>query len=154
MNSKREVGPLESAISSSAQTETTSKPTILLVEDSIDLRWITAEMLRSEGFRVFEATNSADAFAVLNSGLVVDLVFSDINMPGADNGYALARWCKENRPGVPVLLTSGRPEDSAAYAHDRLSKFVAKPSEPRQLLKLMRQLLAEREHDSAPENIR
>jgi DNA-binding NtrC family response regulator len=137
MNSNRDVGLVDSAI---------SKPTLLLVEDSIDLRWITAEMLRSEGFRVFEATNSADAFALMNSGLAVDLVFSDINMPGADNGYALARWCKDHRPGVPVLLTSGKPEDSAAHAHDRLSQFVAKPCEPRQLLKLMRNLLAEREH--------
>lgn len=150
MNSKREDGVSGSATSSPGQPDATFKPTILLVEDCIDLRWITAELLRSEGFRVFEAVNSADAFTLVSSGIVVDLVFSDINLPGVENGYALARWCKEHRPGVPVLLTSGRPEDPAAYAKDRLFQFVAKPCEPAQLLKLIRQLLAERERSTPP----
>jgi DNA-binding NtrC family response regulator len=135
---------LESAIPPAGQLETELKQTILLVEDDIDTRWTTAEHLRAAGFQVREAANVAEAFAVIHSGAEIDLVFSDINMPGAADGYALARWCKEHRPALPVILTSGKPEDPAAYVKDRLSRFVQKPYDLDRVVELIGQLLVER----------
>jgi DNA-binding NtrC family response regulator len=136
---------LESAIPPAGQPDTQLKPTILLVEDYIDTRWTTAEHLRGAGFQVREAANVAEAFAIIHSGAQIDLVFSDVNMPGAEDGYALARWCKAHRPALPVLLTSGKPEDPAAYAKDRLSQFVQKPYDLDGVLELILRLLAERD---------
>lgn len=81
--------------------------TILVVEDEVLIRATLAEFLRESGYRVFETVDVAEAKAVLNAGTPVDLVFSDVIMPGEENGYALARWVREHYPQMPVLLTSG-----------------------------------------------
>jgi len=60
-----------------------SKRTILLVEDHFDTRWCAASYLRLVGYRVLEAVNANEAFDLVNSGIDIDLVFSDVNMPGA-----------------------------------------------------------------------
>jgi CheY-like chemotaxis protein len=65
--------------------------TILVVEDEVLIRLPLAEYLRDCGYRVFEASNVAEAKAVLDADTPVDLVFSDVNMPGNENGFALAR---------------------------------------------------------------
>jgi CheY-like chemotaxis protein len=64
--------------------------TILVVEDEVLIRLPLAEYLRDCGYSVFEASNVAEAKAVLDADTPVDLVFSDVNMPGNENGFALA----------------------------------------------------------------
>ena len=81
--------------------------TILVVEDEVLIRCTVAEFLRDAGYRVFEAVNAAEAKAILSAGASVDLVFSDVTMPGDENGFALAGWIRQNYPHVLVLLTSG-----------------------------------------------
>lgn len=54
-----------------------------------------------------EAGSAADAITLLESGAPVDLVFSDIQMPGAMDGFGLAAWVRRHRPGVRIILTSG-----------------------------------------------
>ncbi len=81
--------------------------TILVVEDDILIRSTLAEFLRDAGYHVFEAVNAAEAKAVLNAGAVVDLVFSDVRMPGEESGVALAGWIRRQHPDTAVLLTSG-----------------------------------------------
>lgn len=86
------------------------KPTILLVEDEPLIRLGVADYLRECGFRVLEAGNADDAIAILtadNPEFRIDVVFSDVRMPGRLDGFALARWVRENRPGLPILLGSG-----------------------------------------------
>jgi len=126
------------------QEEKELKRTVLVVEDHFLTRWSAAEYLRYVGFRVIEAVNAAEAIAIVSCGTDVDLVFSDINMPGGDNGYAIARWVAKHRPLTPVLLTSGEPEHPEAYVKGPFCQFVPKPYEVSKVEKLMRLMLAER----------
>jgi DNA-binding NtrC family response regulator len=87
----------------------TDKPnlqeTILLVEDEVLVRAPIAQYLRDCGYRVIEAVNAEEAMTVLlHEETVVDVVFSDIEMPGAVDGFGLAKWIREHRPGLDVLL--------------------------------------------------
>jgi DNA-binding NtrC family response regulator len=87
----------------------TDKPnlqeTILLVEDEVLVRVPIAQYLRDCGYRVVEAVNAEEAMTVLlHEETVVDVVFSDIEMPGAVDGVGLAKWIREHRPGLDVLL--------------------------------------------------
>lgn len=84
-----------------------AEPLVLVVEDEVLIRMAAADHLRSCGFRVAEAGTAAEAQELILSGLKVDLVFSDINMPGQMDGVALAQWLHQHAPDVPVILTSG-----------------------------------------------
>ena len=87
--------------------------TILLVEDNAEVRRVSARRVRNLGYTVIEAENAAAAIEVLSSGRKVDLIFSDVVMPGGMSGFDLARWAQQNVPSVRVLLTSGFAEDVA-----------------------------------------
>lgn len=82
-------------------------PHVLVVEDQEDIRFIIAEELVEAGFAVSEAHQADEAQALLQSGLRVDIVFSDIMTPGQITGVALARWISRVHPGLPIILTSG-----------------------------------------------
>ncbi len=81
--------------------------TILAVEDNREVAEVTARMLEDMGYRVLLVQNAPDALLLLQHNDKIDLVFSDIVMPGAMNGLALAREIKTRFPGIPVVLTSG-----------------------------------------------
>jgi PAS domain S-box-containing protein len=80
---------------------------ILLVEDNEQVQSITMTMLDQLGYRVMTAASAAEALKVLEADNHVALVLSDIVMPGALDGLALARRIKERLPTIPVLLTTG-----------------------------------------------
>jgi CheY-like chemotaxis protein len=82
--------------------------TILFVEDEALIRMDMAEFLRECGYRVHEAANAEEAREALESKFAIDLVFTDINLPGGMNGLELVDWTLSNRPGVKVLVTTGR----------------------------------------------
>jgi CheY-like chemotaxis protein len=81
--------------------------TILVVEDEVLLRMPLAEYLRDAGFRVLEAASAEEAMAVLAADTPVDLIFTDINMPGEDDGFVLVDWVRQRHPHIALLLTSG-----------------------------------------------
>ena len=83
------------------------RPVILVVEDEELVRVSAAEYLRFSHFDVIEAATADEAVTLLSAGANVDLVFSDIRMPGRLDGYGLAQWLAAHRPALPVLLTSG-----------------------------------------------
>src|SRR3954466_988250 len=83
-------------------------PLVLVVEDEIFLRYVTAEYLEDCGFSVLQAANADEAVGLLQRNRDVGAVFSDIQMPGSMNGLGLAHWISETLPGVKVLLTSGQ----------------------------------------------
>lgn len=66
-----------------------------------------AEFLRECGYRVHEAANASEAMEALQAKFAIDLVFTDINLPGEMNGVNLAEWVANNRPGVQVIVTTG-----------------------------------------------
>ena len=103
-----------------------NKPIVLVVEDDVVLRFSTADNLRDIGFTTVEATGSEEAVAVLMSQQI-DLVFSDVNMPGNMDGIGLADWIGRHRPGLPVLLTSGSPRVAAGRAIRSGRRFISKP---------------------------
>ena len=101
--------------------------TVLVVEDSRDVAQVTASLLEQLGYRVVHAENAAEALRHLQQGIGVDLLFSDIVMPGAINGLGLAQICQERFPEIPVLLTSGFSD--AAQAVDGRFDILRKPFE-------------------------
>jgi PAS domain S-box-containing protein len=84
---------------------------ILVVEDQLPVREVTMRRLRQLGYDVVEAEDARAAIDVLQSGAEVDLVFSDVVMPGEMTGFDLREWMRANRPDLPVILTSGFAED-------------------------------------------
>ncbi len=104
-------------------------PAILVVEDEVLIRLVIADYLRECGFKVYEAGTAAEAIEVLESDQAsIDLVFSDIRLPGEMNGFALGQWVRTNRPGLPVVLTSGDSKKSdAAKELCENEPFFAKP---------------------------
>ncbi len=87
--------------------------TILLVEDELRVRKLAKRALLKLGYRVLEAEDAAGAMKTLEDGVAVDLLFSDIVMPGNMNGRMLARWVLQRRRGLKALLTTGFSEEEA-----------------------------------------
>lgn len=100
---------------------------ILVAEDDPSVRAIATELLRDAGYDVIEASTVADA----RSSLLrrpVDIVFSDIDMPGGEDGFDLEHWVRRHQPGTRVLLTTGGvpdPTDVAALEQPPLAKPYA-----------------------------
>src|ERR671912_1500906 len=97
-------------------------PLVLVVEDEIFLRDVTADYLEDCGFSVPQAANADEAVGLLRKNREVDAVFSDIQMPGSMNGLGLAHWITETLPDVKVLLTSGHVLPAAATEWTLLAK--------------------------------
>jgi CheY-like chemotaxis protein len=122
----------------------TAPATILVVEDEVLIRLVIAEYLRDCGYRVHEAANAEQAMAVLQAPQVaIHIVFSDVMMPGEMDGFALARWIRDNHPRVDVVLTSGieRSADVAGMLCEA-GPLLKKPYEPQGVVDRIRQLIA------------
>jgi CheY-like chemotaxis protein len=115
--------------------------TVLIVEDETTVRLPLAEYLRDCGYKVLEAGDASEAIDVINSDQV-DVVFSDVRMPGRMDGFGLARWMRQNRPEVPVLLTSGWIGSAAAESQaPREVKVIEKPYSQAQVANRLEVLL-------------
>jgi signal transduction histidine kinase len=90
-----------------ARADGSIKAKVLLTEDNADVAEVSAALLRGLGYSVSVATSAQQALDALANGDAVDLVFSDVVMPGGMNGLDLARTLRERYPGLPVLLTTG-----------------------------------------------
>ena len=127
-----------------ANPSQTSKPaTVLVVEDEVLIRLVIAEYLRECGYKVHEAAHADEAVAVLQSADVsVDIVFSDVLMPGTMDGFGLARWIRENRPMTQVILTAGidRSADIAGMLCEA-GPLLEKPYEPKKVVDRIKQLV-------------
>jgi CheY-like chemotaxis protein len=80
---------------------------VLVVEDDPFVRSLVVMRLYSLGYSVVTAVDTKDALRKLRSDVRIDVLFTDIVMPGGINGYQLAELATEVRPGLPILLTSG-----------------------------------------------
>ena len=104
---------------------------------------MTARRLRNFGYEVVQVEDAKGALDVLRSGRKVDLVFSDVVMPGTMSGFGLARWIKENMPASSVLLTSGFAEDvaRAGEAPDPELRILRKPYTGSELARALRRAI-------------
>ena len=105
----------------------TSAGTVLLVDDDEEVAALVGEMLEHLGYRVAHATGATEALSALENARKVDLVFSDVMMPGGMNGVELAREIRTRALGVPVLLTSGYAEAARKSAAAEGVHVLAKP---------------------------
>jgi PAS domain S-box-containing protein len=83
------------------------RQTILVVEDNADVRRVAVSLLEQLGYRTMEVETAAAALDILAAGKDIDLVFSDVVLPGQADGLALARTLAERYPHIPVVLTTG-----------------------------------------------
>lgn len=100
--------------------------TVLVVEDEVLVRVVAAEQLRETNFTVMEAVNAEEALRILATDRSVDVVFSDVNMPGSMNGLDLASVIRRDYPRVKVLLTSAL-KLTGTEAQAGPIAFLAKP---------------------------
>jgi CheY-like chemotaxis protein len=117
---------------------------ILIVEDEPLVRMTLAESLRDAGFSVVEATNAEEALAYIAAASPVDLVLSDVHMPGPLDGVVLARQLKTTHPRLPVILTSG---DLRSSNINGLGPFIQKPYRHEKVIALIAQTLGLRNPD-------
>jgi DNA-binding NtrC family response regulator len=81
------------------------RATILIVEDEVLVRWAIADYLQDCGFKVLSASSAEEAIDALRQyALEIDIVFSDVRMPGPMDGFGLAAWIRKHRPEVAVIL--------------------------------------------------
>jgi PAS domain S-box-containing protein len=92
-----------------SETTSVSKigKTLLLIEDEADVREVTAEQLRDLGYRVLEADSAAAALRLVQAGTSIDLLISDVALPGGMNGRQVAEAVRGRHPGLPVILITG-----------------------------------------------
>jgi CheY-like chemotaxis protein len=117
--------------------------TIMVVEDEPEIRELVATSLAVEGFHVLCAEDGPDALRLLGTHPEVDLLFTDIVMPGDLHGFDLARQARQIRPGIKLLYTSGFAL-SAALRHTGPiidAHMVAKPYRLDQLIGEIRRTL-------------
>jgi DNA-binding NtrC family response regulator len=81
--------------------------TVLIVDDEPAIRGFLYDYLSESGFNALTAASADEAVKLLETETAIDLVFSDVRMPGTLDGFGLAHWVMEHRPGLPVILASG-----------------------------------------------
>ena len=116
------------AAPSPAPPQRARRETVLVVEDDADVREVTIAAVADLGYAVHEAANAGEALEILRVDPAIDLLFSDIVMPGGMTGLELAVEARRIRPGLKVLLTSGNagaipPRDG----HQRELEILEKP---------------------------
>jgi DNA-binding NtrC family response regulator len=100
---------------------------VLVVDDDTDVRATAVEMLRDDGFAVIEAANASSAISLLGENPEVEVLFTDIEMPG-DNGFVLAGKAVRLSPRVRVVYASGRATlDDRRREHAVPGKMLVKP---------------------------
>lgn len=119
-----------------------SSETVLIVDGDVITRTVIAEYLRHCGYRVLEAGTGAEAMQALqHAEFSIDIVLSDVELPGEISGFALARWVRESMPQVNILL-SGAAERIADTAGDLCEEgpYLAKPYDHRLILDHIKRL--------------
>lgn len=117
------------------------RPIVLIAEDEVLVRMHAADVLAEHGFDVLEAGSADEALSLLNTRSRIDVLFTDVNMPGDLDGIALARLVGVRWPDTVILITSGRE----GCGIDRsLGRFVPKPYQPEQIANTIRLLMHRR----------
>lgn len=129
-------------MSSEATLIDRSLHTILVVEDQVLIRMDISDTLRRVGFNVAEAANAEEAIRILQSGMSVSAVFTDVQMPGSLDGVGLALHIRESYPAMPCIITSGHlsiadlphpapgPLISKPYLHDKVVEAIERCLQP------------------------
>jgi two-component sensor histidine kinase/CheY-like chemotaxis protein len=117
-------------------------PKVLVVEDEMLLRMRAVDIVEDAGFTPIEAVNADEALAILESRSDVDLLFTDIQMPGSMDGLKLAYAVHERWPSIKIILVSGKLTltDSERPAD---SRFFGKPLEVKQMIAEIQEMIGQ-----------
>ncbi|HMN46586.1 MAG TPA: response regulator [Povalibacter sp.] len=113
--------------------------TVLLVEDDAGVRAVTASLLRERQFSVIEADSGARALEIIDREPAIDLLFTDVVMPGGMDGFQLGKLARERRANLPVLYATGYA--ASFSASEQHADVLAKPYREKDLLAKLRALL-------------
>ncbi|MEH3045554.1 response regulator [Sphingomonas adhaesiva] len=118
--------------------------TVLVVEDDDEVRATVVELLADLGYRVLKAVDAQSALNVIESGIPIDLLFTDVVMPGTLKSPELARKARERLPDIAVLFTSGYTENSIVHGGrlDPGVELLSKPYTREALARKFRHVLA------------
>lgn len=120
--------------------EILNRPVVLLVEDELLVRLTQVEILRDAEFWVVEAQDADEAFDLLKKRPDINVVLTDVNMPGSIDGFEFARLVRQGWPDVGVLVISGKvapkPGDLPEGTH-----FLQKPIRPEALVKALKEAM-------------
>jgi CheY-like chemotaxis protein len=148
----RHVPPRQGLPRASAPSRSASgRKTILVVEDEAALRSVCVETLRELAYEVLEAPDAMEAFRLIADHGGIDLLFTDLGLPGGVSGRALADAARNVDPGIRVLFTTGyeRPD-----IPDRSAALLRKPFNPAQLAAKVRDVLASEQQAERSETVR
>lgn len=112
---------------------------VLVVEDEAIVRMSIVEELEEAGFEVFEAANAAKAIEVLIANNRIEVMFTDIDMPGGVDGLKLAASVRDRWPPIKIIVTSGHRKVNV----DALpveARFMLKPYEPEAVIRSIREM--------------
>lgn len=125
--------------------------TVLVVEDDADVRATVVELLSELGYRILRAKDAASGMAIIESGVHIDLLFTDVVMPGPMQSREMARRAKERMPGIAVLFTSGYTDNAIVHGGrlDDGVEFLSKPYTQETLAARVRQCLDSRANPGA-----
>lgn len=112
---------------------------VLVVEDEVIVRLGIAAYLYDEGFAVLEAANADEPLEILNRNPEVQIVFTDVDMPGSMDGLALAAAVNDRWPLIKIVVTSGHRLVRTEHLPN-LATFVPKPYTPDMVIRVLRKL--------------
>lgn len=124
----------------SMSQSTLAKHTVLVVEDEALIRMFAVCIFEDEGFEVLEAANAAEALTVLERRSDVEVLFTDVDMPGDCDGFNLALKSRITHPNIAVVIASGRPVEKTPEFTSR-ALFMGKPYTPEKVIAEVRAMI-------------
>jgi CheY-like chemotaxis protein len=115
------------------------KPVVLVVEDEPLLRMMAVDLVEDAGFDAVEAASADEAVHILESRLDIRVVFTDIDMPGGQDGLKLALAIRDRWPPIEIIITSGKRMPLASDMPER-GVFFAKPYKRDEVMTTMRRM--------------
>jgi len=103
-----------------------AKQVVLVVEDDPLLRMMAVDLVEDAGFDAIEASGADEAMEIMESRSDIDVLFTDVDMPGSMNGVGLANWARRSNTPLGIMLTSGHHNPSDEALPER-SVFFPKP---------------------------
>ena len=144
--SKRSAPPPDDRAKRAAPRPDAHGEVILVVDDDAAVRATMVMQLKALGYTVREADGAQAALGIVDSPARIDLLFTDVIMPGGMNGKELAAEVRRRRPDLPVLFTSGFPGTAheGGVAFDKDDVLLNKPYRKQQLARAVREMLTRR----------
>ncbi|MBB3266911.1 CheY-like chemotaxis protein [Azospirillum sp. OGB3] len=116
--------------------------TVLVVEDEALVRMMTVDLIEDMGYRVIDAGSAEEALEHIRDEPRIDVLFTDIRMPGLD-GFALAERVRALRPSIKVIYATGYADMERTPSPHAIGPLLRKPYEPDKLNETIQQAMAD-----------